>query len=486
MLNLTIYAYLGPASPFFLYTLGTPLLAGLLFRTTRRRSCSAAAMLVGYYVLVVLSGNGLDELRAHEARDIQALVVLPALYPLAAAGGAAVRGLLDRQAVTQLALASAERRAAAGAERARVAREMHDSLGKTLYGIALAARGLSHRVEAEAPGAAAAARDLSASAQVAAEEARGLISDLRSDTLDRPLGDALERYVREWSDRNGIAAHLQADGVDLPHPGTRYELFCIVREALENVERHAGATQVQVLLRDMAPDVVLSVVDDGVGIDGDGDARSLQTNGHYGLIGMAERGERIGATVRDRRRPRRRDHGHRPPARRRRPRRRAVGARGGGRMIRVLIADDNAVIRQGVRALLTSAADDIEVVGEAATGREAIDQAELLQPDVVLLDIRMPVMDGVKAAERLSGQCKVMMLTYSDDEPMVAGAIRAGAHGYLVHGRFEPDELTRAVRDLADGKRIVSPSVAPVIFDLIVARGGAASPARGASRAPTR
>jgi DNA-binding NarL/FixJ family response regulator len=139
-------------------------------------------------------------------------------------------------------------------------------------------------------------------------------------------------------------------------------------------------------------------------------------------------------------------------------------------VISVLIADDNAVIRQGVRALLTSSADDIEVVGEAATGREAIDQAEALRPDVVLLDIRMPVMDGVKAAERLSGQCKVMMLTYSDDEPMVAGAIRAGAHGYLVHGRFEPDELTRAVRDLAGGKRIVSPSVAPVIFDL-VARG---------------
>ncbi len=148
-------------------------------------------------------------------------------------------------------------------------------------------------------------------------------------------------------------------------------------------------------------------------------------------------------------------------------------------MIKVLIADDNAVIRQGVRALLTAAADDIEVVGEAATGREAIEQADELDPDVVLLDIRMPVMDGVKAAERLAAQCKVMMLTYSDDEPMVAGAIRAGAHGYLVHGRFEPDELTRAVRDLAAGKRIVSPSVAPVIFDLI-ARGeqGGSGPRR--------
>jgi DNA-binding NarL/FixJ family response regulator len=145
-------------------------------------------------------------------------------------------------------------------------------------------------------------------------------------------------------------------------------------------------------------------------------------------------------------------------------------------VIRVLVVDDNAVIRQGVRALLTSSADDIEVVGEASTGREAIDQAEALRPDVVLLDIRMPVMDGVKAAERLATQCKVMMLTYSDDEPMVAGAIRAGAHGYLVHGRFEPDELTRAVRDLAGGKRIVSPSVAPVIFELI-ARGENHEPA---------
>ena len=296
MLNLTIYAYLGPDSPFFLYTLGTPLLAGVLFRTTGA-VLLGGGMLAGYYVMVVLSGNGLEELRAHEARDIQALVVLPSLYLLAAAGGAAVRHLLDREWETRLALGSAERRAAAGAERARVAREMHDSLGKTLYGVALGAHALALRVEDEAPGAARAARDLSGAAQLAAEEARGLISDLRSDTLDRPLGDALDHFLREWSERNGIAADLRADGVDLPNPGTRYELFCIVREALENVERHAHASRVQVRLRDAWPDVVLSVADDGVGVDGRGNARDLQVNGHYGLVGMAERGERIGATV---------------------------------------------------------------------------------------------------------------------------------------------------------------------------------------------
>jgi signal transduction histidine kinase len=71
-----------------------------------------------------------------------------------------------------------------------------------------------------------------------------------------------------------------------------------VREALENVERHAAATRVVVRLRDASPDVVLSVADDGVGLHGRGNARDLQVNGHYGLVGMAERGERIGATVR--------------------------------------------------------------------------------------------------------------------------------------------------------------------------------------------
>lgn len=140
-------------------------------------------------------------------------------------------------------------------------------------------------------------------------------------------------------------------------------------------------------------------------------------------------------------------------------------------MIRVLIADDNAVIRQGVRALLEADADDIEVVAEASTGREAIRSAEEVRPDVVLLDIRMPVLDGVEAARALSPRFRVMMLTYSDDEPMVVKAIRAGAAGYLVHGRFEPEELTRAVRELAAGATVLSPAVAPIVFSALRGEG---------------
>ncbi len=135
-------------------------------------------------------------------------------------------------------------------------------------------------------------------------------------------------------------------------------------------------------------------------------------------------------------------------------------------MIRVLIADDNPVIRRGVAALL-AAAGDIEVVGEAGNGKEAVTLARELKPDVVLLDVRMPVMDGVAAAEQLAERAKVMMLTYGEEEDLVAGAVRAGASGYLVHGRFEPDELERAVRDLARGEKVLSPAVVPAVFEAL-------------------
>jgi DNA-binding NarL/FixJ family response regulator len=140
---------------------------------------------------------------------------------------------------------------------------------------------------------------------------------------------------------------------------------------------------------------------------------------------------------------------------------------------RVLIVDDNAVLRRGVASLL-DAADGIEVVGEAGTGKEAIAMAKEVAPDVVLLDVRMPVMDGIAAAGPLSKIAKVMMLTYSEEEERVSNAIRAGASGYMVHGRFTPEELEQAVIDLAKGGNVISPSVVSVVFDALrdAPRGG--------------
>lgn len=135
-------------------------------------------------------------------------------------------------------------------------------------------------------------------------------------------------------------------------------------------------------------------------------------------------------------------------------------------MITVVIADDNAVIRRGVVSLLADA-ESIEVVGEAADGSEAVGLVRRLRPDVVLLDLRMPVMDGVAAAAEIAPHAKVMMLTYSEEEHLVAAAIRAGADGYLVHGRFEPEELEQRIGEVARGGTVLSPVVAPAVFDAL-------------------
>jgi DNA-binding NarL/FixJ family response regulator len=135
-------------------------------------------------------------------------------------------------------------------------------------------------------------------------------------------------------------------------------------------------------------------------------------------------------------------------------------------MIRVMIVDDNAVIRRGVAALLEEA-DDIRLVGEASDGREAIRIASEVNPDIVLLDVRMPVMDGVEAAGPLAERARVMMLTYTEEQERVVAAIRAGAAGYLVHGQFDADELAARIRQLAAGETVLSPAVVATVFEAL-------------------
>ncbi len=131
-------------------------------------------------------------------------------------------------------------------------------------------------------------------------------------------------------------------------------------------------------------------------------------------------------------------------------------------MIRVLLADDQALVRAGFASLLATQ-DDIEVVGEAADGEEAVSQAQTLEPDVVLMDIRMPGMDGLAATRAIAGDdrlgdVRVVILTTFDLDEYVFEAIRNGASGFLVKDT-EPDELLRAVRVVAAGNALLSPGV---------------------------
>lgn len=131
-------------------------------------------------------------------------------------------------------------------------------------------------------------------------------------------------------------------------------------------------------------------------------------------------------------------------------------------MIRVLLADDQALIRAGFRVLLDSA-DGMEVVGEAVNGAEAVDMARQQRADVVLMDIRMPMLDGLEATRRIAADddlagVKVIILTTFESEEYVYQAIRAGASGFLVKD-CEPADLIQAVRVVARGDALLAPSV---------------------------
>jgi DNA-binding NarL/FixJ family response regulator len=137
----------------------------------------------------------------------------------------------------------------------------------------------------------------------------------------------------------------------------------------------------------------------------------------------------------------------------------------------VLIADDQALMRAGFRMIL-AAEPDLEVVGEATTGHEAVAEAGRLRPDVVLMDVRMPEMDGIEATRRLldgNGDTKVVMLTTFDMDEYVYEALRAGASGFLVKD-VPPEQLIAGIRSVASGDALLAPSVTQRLIQEFVRR----------------
>ena len=140
-------------------------------------------------------------------------------------------------------------------------------------------------------------------------------------------------------------------------------------------------------------------------------------------------------------------------------------------MIRVLLADDQAMVRSGIRLILESE-EDLEVVGEAAHGDEAVRLVAQDPPDVVLMDVRMPVMDGLEATRRIVGQhpdTKVVVLTTFDLDEYVYGALRAGASGFLLKDAGG-DRLVDAIRVVAGGDALLAPSVTRRLIGEFAAR----------------
>jgi len=261
----------GVNSPFFYYTLGSALLGGLVYGWAGAGLFSV--MLIGVYAWVVSVRDA----------DGAASFVLPALYPLIAAAGAGLRGLLDRQAATESELASQS-------ERARLARDMHDSLAKTVSGMGFAALGLARHIERDPATAAAEAHKLADDARQATREAREIIVGLRADAGEQlPLTAALQAEARAWGEASGVQVALAVEEVGELHPVAERELEWIMREALRNVERHAGASQVTVRLRRLGGRAVLTVADNGAGFEVPDELEELARGRHFGVTGMRER-----------------------------------------------------------------------------------------------------------------------------------------------------------------------------------------------------
>ena len=289
----------GPSGPFFLSTVAASAVAGLIFRwrgmllvSMTQVVCYFAA--TGYYSVII----------ARNTTDIdtfQTVFGQPAYYFVAGLLGVMLRRLFDEQAAAEEARHDAEVRMVAADERSRLAREMHDSLAKTLRGIAMSAQALPVWTRKSPERASAEAKRIASAAEVASREARELISDLRDDTVQESLVSSVHRLLQRHTRESGVEVHEKLDEYAELSLVARYELISILKESLTNIERHANAAAVTVTITTEHGGVTMTVADDGDGftfaLDGDGWLDRLADNGHYGVIGMHERAKRAGGDL---------------------------------------------------------------------------------------------------------------------------------------------------------------------------------------------
>ena len=272
----------GPQSPIVFYTLSTALLIGLLL--SKRFAVPVVIMLVASYLLAIQ--------RSDVSPDFTVGLVLPAMYVVLCALGNLTRTLHDGAMSEQNRAQELATVAATERERARLARDMHDSVAKSLHGIGLAAAALPAWVARDSATASEKAVELQHAAETAAREARDVLLNLRTSEQDRPLTELLRHIVETSNARSGVTASFGVSGIADCDFEIKRELVGIASEALENVNRHSEAATAHIDCVGTDSHIVLSIRDDGKGFDIGSDH-----DGHYGIVGMTERAEIIGGRL---------------------------------------------------------------------------------------------------------------------------------------------------------------------------------------------
>lgn len=277
---------LGTDNPLVLVALSSCVVIGVVLPTPAA-GLSTVTMVSGYLVASLSD----DQVKPTFLADYG----FPLTFVFVVVLGQAFRVLAERKRQSERAFAELISGTVTAQERARLARELHDSTAKTLQGLALSAQSLSHWITHDPQRACAEADAISTSASEAIVQLRSLLSTLRQDVLDQPFHESLATVARDCTqDAPQMRLRLELDPVQLTAPSVRYELLAAVREALTNAVVHSGSDRVTVRLRAVEDDeVVLEVIDGGRGFAMEILA-DRERQGHYGIRGYAERLELIG------------------------------------------------------------------------------------------------------------------------------------------------------------------------------------------------
>jgi len=343
-------------------------------------------------------------------------------------------------------------------ERRRIAQDLHDSTGQNLVALATMLGRLNKSVPSVGRKSRTLLSECVALSNQCIREVRTLSYLLHPPLLDEAgLEEAIREYVTGFSKRSGIEVKLEMSRrLGRVARDIEQALFRVVQEALTNIQRHSGSQQAKIRIHRNS-DLTLEVSDLGRGVSASAHKGKQKTRFEVGvgILSMQERVKLIGGRLDIVST----DHGTTV---------RATVPFGRNQMkkLRILLADDHGLVRVGARAVLQSQ-HGWRVVGEAVNGREAVEKAIELKPDVAVVDIGMPELDGIEVTRQIrtsAPETRVLVLTMHESGQMVRRALDAGASGYLLKSDLT-ESLAKAVETVADGNRFLPPKVSEIVME---------------------